>query len=141
LQPATLAEIESLVQAFEACTLPRSQWTHAAHLTVAFWYLVKSPRPEASDRIRGGIQRYNHSVGIQTTKDSGYHETLTLFWIHIVHRFITEEAIQSFTPNKLRRLIEQYGDPQLPLRYYSRDRLFSWEARLNWLDPDLQSLL
>jgi hypothetical protein len=140
LQSATLSEIESLIQAFEACTLPRALWTHAAHLTVAFGYLVKFPRLEASDRLRQGIQRYNHSAGIQTTRDSGYHETLTLFWIHIVHRYIRDSAIRSVTPDNLHRLIEQCGDPQLPLRYYSRDRLFSWEARLNWLEPDLQLL-
>jgi hypothetical protein len=75
-------EIDRLLRAFEACTLPRSQWNHAAHLTVALWYLVRYSPSEAIQRIRSGIQRYNAAAGIVTTNNSGYHETLTLFWIH-----------------------------------------------------------
>ena len=50
----TEAEIESLVRAFEAGNLPKPEWTHRAHLTVALWYLRRHPRAEATRRIRGG---------------------------------------------------------------------------------------
>lgn len=36
----TLDEIKNIVRAFEDCTLPRSEWTHHAHLTIALWYLT-----------------------------------------------------------------------------------------------------
>ena len=35
----TDAEIESLVRAFEECTLPAAEWTHREHMTIALWYL------------------------------------------------------------------------------------------------------
>ena len=31
-------EIDNLIHAFQECSLPRSQWNHEAHLTVALWY-------------------------------------------------------------------------------------------------------
>jgi len=37
-------------------------------------------------------------------------------------------------------LIEQYGARDFPLRYYSKDRLMSVEARLGWVEPDLRPL-
>ena len=41
----TLSEIENLIRAFKECTLPRRDWTHQDHLTVALWYLFRlSPR-------------------------------------------------------------------------------------------------
>jgi hypothetical protein len=48
----TTAEIEALVREFETCTLPRPQWTHNAHLTVALWYLLNHSGQEATKLSR-----------------------------------------------------------------------------------------
>src|SRR4051794_30687807 len=82
----TDAEIEVLVRAFERCTLPKAEWTHAEHLTVALWYLRHQPRGEATGRIREGIRRLNLSHGNAT----GYHETITLAWVAVIARFLAE---------------------------------------------------
>ena len=37
-------------------------------------------------------------------------------------------------------LVEQLGDRDHPLHYYSRERLMSSEARAGWIPPDLRSL-
>jgi hypothetical protein len=37
-------------------------------------------------------------------------------------------------------LIKAHGDKTLPLKYYSRERLMSWEARTRWVEPDLSPL-
>lgn len=136
---ASFDEIKKVVGAFESCTLPRAQWTHAAHLTVAFWYLVCYPLPEAAEKIRGGIQRYNESQGIKQTKDGGYHETLTLFWIRLVRHYLTTVTLEGHLVVLLNEMLRRYGR-QLPFEYYSRDRLLSWEARQHWLEPDLKAL-
>ena len=48
-------EIEALVTAFNDCTLSRNEWNHAAHLTVALWYLVRNeahiPHPLLSQSV------------------------------------------------------------------------------------------
>lgn len=134
----TWLEIEQLVHSFQDCTLPRDRWTHAAHLTIAGWYLLNCSLEDATTQICNRIQRYNSAMGIQMTRDSGYHETLTLFWIHTVHQFLMEQNQQEPLLQSINNLIQVCNDPRLPLRYYSRDRLFSWEARTGWLEPDLQ---
>jgi hypothetical protein len=133
-------EIDRLLRAFEACTLPRSQWTHAAHLTVALWYLIRYSPSEAIQRICSGIQRYNAATGIVITKNSGYHETLTLFWIHFVRHHLKVKGSLDSLFRCANELIETLGDRSLPFSYYSRNALMSWEARNHWIEPDLRPL-
>ncbi|NJK66096.1 MAG: hypothetical protein HC789_06650 [Microcoleus sp. CSU_2_2] len=134
------SEIDSLIHAFEECSLPRSQWTHTAHLTVALWYLFYDSETEAINAIRNGIKRYNSAQGIESTKDGGYHETLTLFWVRTISRYLAEESRNRSMVSLANGLIAQYADRTLPFRYYTRDQLMSWEARNNWVEPDLRAI-
>ncbi|MBW4682358.1 MAG: hypothetical protein KME19_19900 [Microcoleus vaginatus WJT46-NPBG5] len=134
------SEIENLIQNFENCTLPRSEWTHHAHLIVALWYLTRYPEQKAINCIRNNIQRLNRATGVLTTKDSGYHETITLFWIKIVSRHLLSEGENHTFINLANSLIHNCGNSSLPLEYYTRERLMSWKARISWVEPDLKSL-
>ena len=134
------SEIDSLIHAFQECSLPRSQWTHEAHLTVALWYLFYDSEQEAINAVRNGIKRYNSVQGIETTKDGGYHETLTLFWVRTIRRYLADESRNRSMVNLANGLIAKYADRTLPFTYYTRDRLMSLEARINWVEPDLRSL-
>lgn len=134
----TFGEIENLIWAFENCTLPRGEWTHQAHLIVALWYLTHYSQLEAINCIRERIQNYNKALGIKTTKDSGYHETITLFWIKIVWQYLTFEG-KNLSLLDLVNGLSRYSNPRLPLEYYSGNRLMSWQARRSWIEPDLKS--
>ncbi|MEP0857117.1 hypothetical protein [Trichocoleus sp. DQ-U1] len=136
----SVGEIESLIAAFENCTLPRDEWNHRAHLTVALWYLTRYSKAEATNCIRDRIQRYNLANGIKTTKNSGYHETMTLFWIRIVSHYLSVADRTRSIVYLANELIDSYADKNLPLTYYNRDRLMSWQARITWLEPDLKPL-
>ncbi|MCL1473178.1 hypothetical protein LAY57_21175 [Argonema antarcticum A004/B2] len=136
----TLGEIESLVRAFKECKLPQWEWNHQAHLTVALWFLFHYSEQEATHCIRVGIMRYNAAVGIQTTPNSGYHETITLFWIRIISEYLATEGAYSTMVDLANGLIQSYGNKNLPLEYYSRKLLMSWNARQNWVEPDLKSI-
>jgi hypothetical protein len=133
-------EIESLVHAFETGTLPRSKWTHAAHVTVACWYLVCHPQSEATKRIREGILRYNASQKILTTPDSGYHETMTMFWIRMVGHYLTTATLECSLVGLINDLTFRYSDKKLPYLYYTPERLMSTEARFGFIEPDLKPL-
>ena len=133
-------DIDSLIHAFQECSLPRSQWTHEAHLTVALWYMFYDSEKEAINAVRNGIKRYNSVQGIETTKDSGYHETLTLFWVRTIRRYLADESRNRSMVNLANGLIAKYADRTLPFRYYTRDRLMSWEARQNWVEPDMRAM-
>ncbi len=133
------SDIANLIKQFQTCTLPRDRWTHQAHLTVAFWYLMHGPLPDATQQIRTEIQQYNLANGILMTPTSGYHETLTLFWISLLHHYLQQHR-EGDLITLLKGLLEIYADPRLPLQYYSPDRLMSWEARTTWMEPDLKPL-
>ena len=136
----TLDEIKNIVRAFEDCTLPRSEWTHSAHLTVALWYLTHFSVQEAINCLRDRIQKYNAANGIKTTKDTGYHETITLFWVQIIIRYLSANAGNNNIVLLTNGLIDKYENSRLPLEYYSRDFLMSWKARISWVEPDLKPL-
>src|ERR1700735_5668390 len=80
----------NFIDQFKRGTLPKPVWTHGAHLAVGTWYLVNFPEEIAIQRVRTAIQHYNRCVGTANTPDSGYHETLTLFWLSIIRRFLLE---------------------------------------------------
>ena len=133
-------EIDSLIHAFQEGNLSRSQWTHEAHLTVALWYLCYDSEQEAINAIRNGIKRDNSVQGIEATKDSGYHETLTLFWVRTIRRYLADESQNRSIVHLANGLIAKYADRTLPFRYYTRSRLMSWEARINWVEPDKRAI-
>lgn len=137
----TEADIKSLINRFENCTLPHSEWNHAAHLTIALWYLICYDKKTAINYIRQGIQRYNAVIGIKITKDSGYHETITLFWITIVSHYLSFLEEKNSILEMAIAILDTYNDKYLPFQYYSRDLLMSWEARTSWVEPDLKPLI
>ena len=132
-------EIKSFIRAFEECTLPHREWTHPAHLTVAVWYLTKRSEADATMCIRRGILRYNAANGIKTTRTSGYHETITLFWIKLVGKYLSRVAEASIV-EVANGVICAFGDNELPFEYYSRDLLLSLRARMGWVEPDLKPI-
>ena len=133
-------EIERLVREFEDCSLPRAEWTHRAHLTVALWYLFHHSGEEATIRIRNGIKRFNAAHGVVMTRDSGYHETMTLFWTLVIGKFILLDGAGLSLLELANKMIERLDNSRLPFDYYSRERLLSWQARTSWIEPDLKPL-
>lgn len=134
----TDSDIHSLVQAFEERTLPKSDWTHAAHLTVALYYCSLHPFGTARNLMRDGIHWLNDSHGTPNTDDSGYHETLTVFWLRTVCEFLDESRGQMDLYLLANKLVTAFEDSKLPFKYYSRELLFSTFARYNYVEPDLR---
>lgn len=137
---ASYEEIERLVREFESCTLARAEWTHHAHLTVALWYLMRHTEADAETLIRDGIKSYNKACGVETTQTSGYHETITLFYIRAISRYLSKADKDCSFVSLLNGLIERCGHRDFPLEYYSRNLLMSSAARSEWIEPDLKSL-
>jgi hypothetical protein len=136
-----MSDVPALVARFEACTLPKEDWTHQAHLTVGLWYASRMPYEAALVAVRSGIQRLNAAHGLITTPTRGYHETITRLFLHGVRLFLAEanasEPLHELV-NEL--LLSPMGRRDWPLRFYSPERLFSVEARREFIAPDLASL-
>lgn len=124
---------------FEAGTYPIDKWKHREHVIMASWYLLHLTMREATPTIRAGIQRYNISQGGQNTSTSGYHETLTVFWIHVLAKALLSAKGDVLT--RVRALASEFGTKAgLYGEYYGQDILKDVEARYQWVEPDLQPL-
>jgi hypothetical protein len=135
--------LAEFIDQFERGTLPKPRWTHGAHLGVGAWYLVSFPEDEAIERVRAGIQNYNECVGTVNTPDSGYHETLTRFWLKIIAAQVSDlpSASRRLTVQEklkaIRRVVEEFGGQRdLFKKYYSFDVVSSREARARWVLPN-----
>ena len=129
-------EIYRLVRAFEERTISKPEWTHAAHLAVGLYYLTRLPFSVAKNVMRDGIHWLNDRHGTPNTDNSGYHETLTVFWMKRIWNFLDEHEQSRNLAALANDLIEQLKDPDLPLRHYTYERLFSVSARRDYISPD-----
>ncbi|MEP6900541.1 MAG: hypothetical protein ABJA66_02260 [Actinomycetota bacterium] len=131
-------EILKLVDAFESGTIARQDWRHAEHLTVALFYLSRHDFETALGKMRGGIFNLLKSFGIDLSKEMPYHETLTVFWLQTVDGFRTSKSGVSM-PEICHQLAANF-DKDYPLRFYSRELLFSDEARARFVEADLTEI-
>ncbi len=86
--------------------------------------------------IAGLISRFNESVGGVNDDQNGYHDTITRTYVAGVRRFLREEATGDLTADVNALLASETGSRNWPLRFYSRERLFSVEARRGFVQPD-----
>jgi hypothetical protein len=128
-------EIRSLVDRFEACSFQPSEFRHQQHLAVVLWYVANLSYPDASERMKSGIQRLAASFG-----QTGYHETITEFWLRMVHAFLPEGERAESIAVLANQFIEKCANKDLILDHYSPELLASPEAKANWLEPDLKPL-
>ena len=135
----TNEDVYALVKAFEERTVSRSKWTHGAHLVVGLYYCRTLPFSVAKNVMRDGIHWLNDSHGTPNSDTSGYHETLTVFWLKQIWNFLDDRHDVKNLEVLANELIERFNDPDLPLRFYSREALFSAEARRDYLHPDRRS--
>ena len=123
-----------LVRQFEDCTLPKEEWTHTAHFIMALWYCMQLPLPRAVERIRNGIRAYNVSIGGANTDTSGYHETITLFYITRISDYVVTAGVDRLTDEALAGFLQQpFLDKDYLSRFYAAEELMSKEARKSWM--------
>ncbi len=129
-----MSDVE-LTRALERGDVPAQHFRHASHLHVAWVYLAESLSVhEAANKMRETLRRFAGAAG----KPQKYHETITLFWVHLL-----AQARAVSRTGRLQDVVEE--NPQLleknfPLAYYSANRLFSDEARISWIEPDLKPI-
>jgi len=117
-----------LVTRWQDGTLPFEQWTHEAHLRVA-WQLARA-YAEPLPVMAAGIQAYN--ARHQGRTSVGFHSTLTRFWMESLikrspERYASFEVFTAAFPELL--------DPQFPLDFYDHKTLFSDNAKHGWVPP------
>jgi hypothetical protein len=137
----TDAEIERLGEGLLACTLPREAWNHEAHLGATTYLILRRPDVDLDLELPGIIRLFNESVGGVNSDTEGYHETITRCFLHGVRLYLphAEKRVPLHeVTNAL--LLSPIGRRDWPLRFYSRERLLSVEARLSRVEPDLKPM-
>lgn len=132
-------DIERTARGLIDRSLPKPEWTHAAHFAVALW-LLREHGLHAMSEMPGLIRAYNEATGVANSDTGGYHETITLASLRAGYAWLGERP-QAPLYVTLRELLDSaYGRSDWPLSYWSRDLLFSTAARRGWVDPDLRPL-
>jgi hypothetical protein len=123
---------EEFARAFERGEIAPADFDHRAHVRVAWVYLREGPSfDDATNRMRAAIQDF----AAKANASQKYHETITVLWM----RLLAEAAGRVAMPCELDALLArcpELADKDLPLKYYTRERLFSDDARARWIPPE-----
>ena len=121
--------------AFEACTVTPVQFNHAAHVRLAYVYLVESDVESAVQRMREALLNFLEHNGIPRSK---FHETITRAWVLAVRHFMngsTSTSAAAFIAKN-----QELLDRKIMLTHYSAHVLFSPDARTSFVEPDLDPI-
>ncbi len=124
-----------------ARTLPRQEWTHEAHLAATTYLVLKHPEIDLDIELKGIISRYNESAGTPNSDSEGYHDTITRAYLRGIRLFLDEADVSRPIHDLVNELLmTPMGRRDWPLRFWSKNRLMSIEARRAWIEPDLAAL-
>ncbi len=136
MNPAPSEEDRLFRAQVENCTLPEAEFDHRGHLRLAFVYSLECEAEAALVLMRSTLQRYLASLGADPAI---YHETVTRAWMLAVQHFMRRSAdcdsFEQFIANSGGLL-----ETEIMLTHYSKERLFSREARAAFLPPDLSPI-
>ncbi len=133
-------DVRAIGEGLLACTLPREAWTHEAHLAACLWLLAERPDIDVDAEIAGLIRRFNESVGGVNDDSQGYHDSITRAYVAGVRLFLSQTRATGLAARVNALLLSDMGRRDWPLRFYSRDLLFSVAARRGFVEPDLAPL-
>jgi hypothetical protein len=131
------AELAEILCKFEDATIGRDDWKHAEHMVVALFYLRDLDLEAATDKMRSGIHNLLvKGFEVDLSKEMPYHETITIFWMRLVSTYLAKSDGGSLL-DQANELAALY-DKNHPMRFYSRELLFSDRARAEYVEPDLK---
>jgi hypothetical protein len=133
------AQIERIGRGLIERSLPKVEWTHAAHFAAALW-LLRHPQMLAERDMPALIRAYNEATGVANTDSSGYHETITLASLRAARGWLADRTDVALYLVLNELMSSHLGRSDWLLTYWSRERLFSVAARRGWMGPDLQPL-
>ena len=133
------AEIDHIGRGLVNRSLPKSQWTHAAHFAAACW-LLRHPTMNAERQLPGLIRAYNEATGVANTDAGGYHETITRASLRAARAWLASRRDCALYQAVNELLAFDYGRSDWLLLHWSKATLFSVAARRGWVEPDLRVL-
>lgn len=120
---------------FENCEVTEDEWTHEAHVHVAWILLMTNTASSAERRLCAGILRHNTEV---LGRPEQYHETVTIAFARLIRARLRREETWSDFIGRSQDILS--GDEPILYRFYSPDRLYAAEARSGFVEPDRANL-
>jgi len=127
-------EVREVARRFESREYALEELTHARHITVAIVYLAGGEFEPAMTKMRAGLIAFSSHYGKR-----GYNETITRFWLRAVNNFISALREKSLAA-RANAAVDHFADKNLIFHHYSREHLFSRDAALHWVEPDLRRM-
>jgi hypothetical protein len=133
-------ELAAIAHGVMDLSLPKPSWTHRAHFAAAFWLLARRPDINLPRVMPGLIRAYNESTGVANTDTGGYHETITQASLRAASSFLAAHRDEPLFAVCNALMESPFGKSDWPLTYWTKERLFSVEARRVWVEPDIRPL-
>lgn len=133
------SDIDHIGRGLVERSLPKREWTHAAHFAAAFW-LLRHPHWDAMRDMPGMIRAYNEATGVSNTDTGGYHETITMSSLRAARAWLAARPHMPLHDALNELLAGELGRSDWLLDYWSKPVLFSVAARRAWVEPDLKPL-
>ena len=134
-----------LSERFHARTIPATEWTHEAHLRIAYMFMRRYALDEAHLLFRIHLIRLNTVHWVPESKERGYHDTLTRGWLMVVADAMRRDGVAlgvgagdgapGADPHESLAFLARHPEFQnrkIMLNFYSRERINSVEARARW---------
>ena len=134
-----MSDDDVFIQQFESCTFPFDQWHHRAHVKLAYLYAVRFGHAIAAGKLRAGIRAYNTANHVPDLLTSGYHETMTMAWLHVIHATIQVYGKRA-TADEFFDFHPQLGQKKILRLFYSPELFMSPAAKREFVPPDLTCL-
>jgi len=131
-------KISHIYEGFKSRTLPADEWTHEAHLLTALSLINEHGLEKAEAIMPGMIRDYNISRGGINSATEGYHHTITIFYLRVIETFRGKNSGLAFADLATQLLNSEIAEPYFTLNYFSKEHLFTPEARLGLVDPDIK---
>lgn len=118
---------------FESCELSPADFSHEAHLRLAWIHINRYGIEKAEENIETQLQNYVVAAGAEDK----YHTTLTLSAIKTVYHFMLQSDADNFQDfiSAFPRL--KHNFKELIAAHYSSDIFNSTKAKAEFLEPDL----
>lgn len=114
----------------------KADWTHEAHVAVLAWLILERPELDLDASIDALWSASNDALGIANTDTAGYHVTITRCFLIGIRGWLEANAMAAGLCAQVNALLlADEGRRDWPLRWYSREQLFSVSARRTYLPP------
>ena len=133
---------DALLAAFEAAAVPRSQWTHRAHVKVAYLLVTRYRFDDGLRRMREGIKALNAVLGVLDTPTGGYNETTTVAFFTIVAATVAAygDVMPTADAEAFCQTHQHLLSSTLLRLYYSPTQRARPDAKTQFVEPDLAPL-